>query len=185
MDLYVFPHGLYRQEEPNRFLKLDILSFNPAQYDAAVCNWVDLDNDGRVDVLMALNEVRDFKYWWQLSPNARSPDSWRLMAFRNTDPVGNNWLQIKVRGQDGNPEAIGARLELVSEIGKQVQEVGASDGAFFSQGHYRLYFGLGRVEVIDQITVRWSDGFRRTFRAIPANGLITIARDGPVRHEVM
>jgi hypothetical protein len=56
----------------------------------------------------------------------------------------------------------------------QTQQVGLNDGAFFSQGHYRLYFGLGSRPRADQLTIRWPDGETQELRNVAADKLLVI-----------
>ena len=49
-----FPKGLFKQSEQHEFNSTRILAFNNEQYSAAVSNWFDFDNDGRLDLLIAL-----------------------------------------------------------------------------------------------------------------------------------
>jgi hypothetical protein len=65
----------------------------------------------------------------------------------------------------------------VTERGRHAQEVGSTDGAFFSQGHYRLYYGLGTSTRASEITVRWPDGHTRTLKDVEGNRLVVIGRD--------
>ena len=74
-------------------------------------------------------------------------------------------------GKPGNPQAIGARVTLQTADGQQMQEVGFNDGAFFSQGHYRLYFGLGVHARVDVLRIRWPDGKVQESRDMEADRL--------------
>jgi hypothetical protein len=56
----------------------------------------------------------------------------------------------------------------------QVQDVGLNDSSFFSQGHYRLYFGLGTAPRAERITVRWTDGRIAELRDVTANQRLSI-----------
>ena len=56
----------------------------------------------------------------------------------------------------------------------QFQQVGQSEGSHFSQGHYRLYFGLGQNDQIDMIEVAWPNGDIQTLEHIDSDRLLTI-----------
>ncbi|MDH3980392.1 MAG: CRTAC1 family protein [Gammaproteobacteria bacterium] len=174
-DLHLLPQGLFRQREDHDFESARLLEFPAEQYKAAVANWYDIDNDGRLDLLMALSENPAFSHWWEFSREPRHSVTWVLKAYRNTD-AANHWLQVKLVGQDGNRQAIGARVTVVTPDGRQVQEVGSTDGAFFSQGHYRLYFGLGNHTRADVLHVQWSDGDQQEFQKVSGDRLLTIER---------
>ena len=174
-DLHFLPQGLFRQHENHEFESTRLLEFPAEQYIAAVANWYDIDNDGRLDLLMALSENPAFSHWWEFSKEPRHRITWVLKAHRNIGAV-NHWLQVKLVGQHGNRQAIGARVTVVTPDGRQVQEVGSTDGAFFSQGHYRLYFGLGNHTIADALYIQWSDGTQQEFHDINGDRLLTIER---------
>jgi hypothetical protein len=175
-DLHLLPQGLFRQGKDHDFESAQLLEFPAAQYKAAVANWYDMDNDGRPDLLMALSENPDYRRWWDFSSEPkRHRITWVLKAYRNTGTV-NHWLQVKLVGQKGNRQAIGARVTVVTPDGRQVQEVGGTDGAFFSQGHYRLYFGLGNHARADVLRIQWPDGDQQEFHDVSGDRLLTIER---------
>ena len=66
-----------------------------------------------------------------------------------------HWLQVELRGPPGNPEAIGARVTLEAAGRNHVRQVGQFEGSRYSQGHYRLYFGLGQTGALESIEVLW------------------------------
>ena len=174
-DLHLLPQGLFRQREDHDFESTRLLAFPADQYKAAVANWYDIDNDGRLDLVMALSENPAFKHWWEFSREPRHRVTWVLKAYRNTSAV-NHWLQVKLVGQQGNRQAIGARVTVVTPDGRQVKEIGSTDGAFFSQGHYRLYFGLGSHARVDALHIQWSDGEQQEFYNVSGDRLLTIER---------
>jgi hypothetical protein len=178
-DLHFLPQGLFRQREDHNFESARLLEFPAEQYKAAVANWYDMDNDGRLDLLMALSENPAFRHWWEFSREPRHRITWVLKAYRNTGAV-NHWLQVKLVGQEGNRQAIGARVTVVTPDGRQVQEVGSTDGAFFSQGHYRLYFGLGNNTRANALHIQWSDGEQQEFHDVSGDRLLTIDRTNTV-----
>jgi hypothetical protein len=174
-DLHFIPQGLFRQREDHKFESEQLLKFPAEQYKAAVANWYDIDNDGRIDLLMALSENPAYSNWWEFSKEPRHRITWVLKAYRNTGAM-NHWLQVKLVGKDGNRQAIGAKVTVVTPDGRQVKEVGSTDGAFFSQGHYRLYFGLGENTSANALHIQWSDGEQQEFHDVSGDQLLTIDR---------
>ena len=175
-DLHLLPQGLFRQREDHNFEPARLLEFPAEQYKAAVANWYDMDNDGRLDLLMALSENPAFRHWWEFSREPRHRITWVLKAYHNTGTV-NHWLQVKLVGQEGNRQAIGARVTVVTRDSRQVQEVGSTDGAFFSQGHYRLYFGLGSHTKADAVKIHWSDGYQQEIRDVAGDKLFVVKQE--------
>ncbi|HEY8130777.1 MAG TPA: CRTAC1 family protein, partial [Thermoanaerobaculia bacterium] len=170
VDLYSVPQGLFRQRRDHTFEATGLLALPPRKYMAAIVNWADLDNDGRRDVILAVNENFSLWRWWErLQKKSEDRFAWNLVAYRNAIANGNHWLELRLVGKPGNPQAIGARVTLQTADGQQMQEVGLNDGAFFSQGHYRLYFGLGTRAGADLLRIRWPDGTVEELRNVDAD----------------
>jgi hypothetical protein len=158
-DLYTVPQGLFRQRRDHTFEATGLLTLPSHKYMAAIATWADFDNDGRRDLLLALNENFSLWRWWEKLYKTPEVDwfKWNLVAYRNMDRR-NHWLEVRLAGKPGNPQAIGARVTVETADGQQTQQVGLNDGAFFSQGHYRLYFGLGAHARAEVMRIRWPDG---------------------------
>jgi hypothetical protein len=173
-DLYTIPDGLYQQKKDHHFRPTGLLTLPPNKYHAAIVHGYDRDNNGTRDLLVALNENHSLWRWWQ-KPFRTWDDRyvWSFHAYRNLGS-SNHWLNIDVTGPAGNRQAIGARVSLTTDDGTQVQEVGLNDSSYFSQGHYRLYFGLGPHARASKLTVHWGDGRTREFTGVEANRLLTI-----------
>jgi hypothetical protein len=138
-----------------------------------------LDNDGNRDVLMMLVENLSRHWWysiyWKYFHKKRWGEDWPVLLYRNL-VSGNHWLQLTLIGASGNRQAIGARVTVHTPAGQQTQEVGATEGAFFSQGHYRLYFGLGEHARAARVTVSWPDGYVQELRDVAADSVLTVER---------
>ena len=125
---------------------------------------------------MALNDNPSFKRWWQFSKKPQRRTTFDSLTYRNVGPAA-HWLQIKLVGGKRNRQAIGAQVTVVTPDGAQIKEVGSSEGSFFSQGHYRLYYGLGQHSQTKSITVRWSDGVVTEYKNIEGDRFLTIRKD--------
>ena len=160
VDLYAVPQGLFRQRSDHTFEPTGLLALPPHKYMAAIANWADLENDGRRDLVLAkLENFSQWRWWERLTKDSEDRFAWDLRAYRNLVSNGNHWLQVRLAGKPGNRQAIGARVTVRTADGRQqTQQVGLNDGSFFSQGHYRLYFGLGSHPRADLVTIRWPDG---------------------------
>jgi ASPIC and UnbV/FG-GAP-like repeat len=158
-DLYAVPQGLFRQRRDHTFEATGLLTLPPHKHMAAIANWADFDNNGRRNLLLAsLENFSKWRWWEKLLKNSEDRFAWNLQAYRNLTDNGNHWLEVRLVGKQGNPQAIGARVTLRTGDAQQTQQVGLNDGAFFSQGHYRLYFGLGSQTRADRLEIRWPDG---------------------------
>jgi hypothetical protein len=177
-DLYAVPQGLFRQRHDHTFEATGLLALAPHKYMAAIANWADFDNDGRRDLLLAsLANFSRWRWWEKLRKNSEDRFAWNLQAYRNLVDNGNHWLQLRLVGKPGNPQAIGARVTVRTADGQQTQQVGLNDGAFFSQGHYRLYFGLGPHARVDRMQIRWPDGQVQELTGVEGDRLQVIRQE--------
>jgi hypothetical protein len=120
----------------------------------------DLDNDGRVDVVIQ---------------SLRRPPT----ILRNESPVRAHWLQIELRGTRANRDAVGTRVRVVAGSLAQIAEVHSGRGY---QSHFgaRLHFGLGDRDRIGRIDIRWPGGDVETIENISGDRRLTVIQ-GPSR----
>lgn len=191
-DLHVIPGGLFRQGEDGRFSRLPVLGvapagrFSPVTQTDARAAWFDADNDGDRDVIVALDYAVKKTRWadWlaRLSGvHARLgglQDYWEVSFLRNTSAAGNHWLQVQLVGPPGNRPAIGATVRVTTAASEQIGLVGAADGSRYSQGHYRLYFGLGGDAQPQALTITWPDGLTQRIEAPRADQLLVVEWPG-------
>lgn len=114
----------------------------------------DIDNDGDTDIIVA--NLKD-------TPT----------VLRNDGGNDRNWINIKLIGTHCARDAIGARVTLTAGEITQTRDVKSGSG-YLSQNDMRLHFGLGDVENIDSISVRWICGHVDTIKDIKANQMITL-----------
>ena len=90
------------------------------------CAFGDVDNDGDVDVLvMNMNEP---------------PLLLRNEYIDKQKGQKNSWLKVKLIGTKSNRSAIGARVQVKSDLHLQTQEV-TSQSSYYSHNDLRLHFG--------------------------------------------
>jgi hypothetical protein len=114
----------------------------------------DLDNDGRVDLVVT---------------HSNEP----IALLKNISRDENNWLQIKLRGSASNRDAVGARVVVETEAGKQSRQVKAG-ASYLSTSDKRLFFGLGTAKLVKRIEISWPSGSKEVRLDIPANQFIEI-----------
>ncbi len=189
-DLHTIPAGLFKQQAPNKFINTAMLQYSDRKFassklNAALASWFDMDNDGKRDLILAL----DFgikQRWWSRGLAVIDGTSrrlgglksyWDVALFRSEAHSANHWLQVELLGSPGNQPAIGSVVTIYS-VGhsKQVQQVGMSEGARYSQGHYRLYFGLGKSVAPFDIEISWPDGIVQKINSVEPNQLLIVKR---------
>jgi len=118
----------------------------------------DFDNDGDVDVLVLnMNDVPSL--------------------LRNDGGNKQNWIKIKLVGTKCNRTAIGARVRVVTGNHSQIDEV-RGGSSVMSQSDLRLHFGVGKVQTIDLLEVKWPTTQKiERFTQVKANQILTI-REG-------
>jgi len=118
----------------------------------------DLDNDGRLDVV--LNNCDD-------TPT----------VLRNVTKGAGHWLALKLIGGPKSPrDAIGATAWLTAGGERQRADV-ISGASYCSQSDLRLHFGLGSATKVDKLEVRWPSGARETVDVKAVDRMITVTEN--------
>ena len=96
------------------------------------------------------------------------------LIYKNNPAPGRNWVGFRLEGSDSNRSAIGARVTLFWEGGRQVQEVYGGVG-YCSQNQRRLHFGLGKADRVERAEIRWPSGKTTVIDAPAINQLHRIS----------
>ena len=116
----------------------------------------DIDNDGDLDMLLA---------------NTAAP----ARLYRNIAPKVGNWLRVRpVEPALGGRDAYGARVTVYGG-GKRWTRWISPGGSYLSSHDPVAHYGLGSLETIDRIEVRWPDGGEEPFPGGPVNQLRVLA----------
>jgi hypothetical protein len=118
---------------------------------------VDLDLDGRLDIVVV---------------NRRA----NAEILHNRSDESGHWLQVALRQDGGNVNAIGAWTEVRAEDQIWRQEVVIGGGHASGQSGWH-HFGLGG-ERDAEIRVQWPDGGWSGWQAVGSNRFVTVKRDG-------
>ena len=121
----------------------------------------DLDNDGDLDVVMAV--LNDFP----------------LVLYSNASELGNHWLQVKLTGAGStttgsNREGQGATIKLRAG-GKLQWSYATTAGSYLSANDARVHFGLGGSDVVEWMEVLWPSGAKQTLTDLRADQIVTVA----------
>jgi len=114
----------------------------------------DIDNDGRVDVVVATND---------------GP----AHVLHNETPTQNHWLILKLVGHKSNRDAIGAAVKLVTSKSSQFATV-TTAGSYLSSSDKRVHFGLRPETSAQSIEIRWPSGTTQTLKNISADQILQI-----------
>ncbi len=116
----------------------------------------DFNNDGAVDVLVAINDGAP-------------------LLLRNAVGSQNHWLGINLVGTKANPDAIGARITYQSGDLKQ-QRMKVGGGSFLSSHDPRMVLGIGKRTKIDWLEIQWPQPSGKVERIteLPVDRYITI-----------
>jgi len=166
IDLHVVPGGIYKQQSNHMFKKTGLLEHIFRQYSVkdAIASWFDMDNDGDRDLVMAVKYKSSpvESLFGRMTPNSNYELESNIFLYKNHND-NNHWLQIRLIGPKGNPQALGARVIMENSNGDVTEQiVGHAEGSHSSQGHYRLYFGLGSHDKPKSLRVVWPDGKLQT-----------------------
>ena len=116
----------------------------------------DFDNDGALDVLVAVNNGAP-------------------LLLKNNAATGNHWLGIRLVGKKANRDAIGARITWeAGDLKRSRLKVGG--GSYLSSHDPREVLGIGSRTKIDKLEIRWPlpSGRVETFTDLPTDRYITI-----------
>src|SRR5271169_733137 len=114
----------------------------------------DIANDGNIDIVVL---------------NVGEPPS--LLLNRNDS--GNHRVLFKLVGTKSNKAAIGARVTVKAGTLVQFSEV-RGGASYLSQNDLRLHFGLGAIETMSEVGIRWPNGETEVLRDVPADFIYTI-----------
>lgn len=132
-----------------RYVDASILSGLDALGDGRAFAWLDVDHDGRRDVVLT---------------NANEP---RVQLFRNQVPHQSHVLAIRLEGAKrsstsepggaSNRDAIGTRVEVVMPERTHVTELRAGEG-LAAQNSAELIVALGPSRTVEALRLTWPSG---------------------------
>jgi len=157
------PHLSYREspllahnERGKKFVDVSVESGDVFQqkWAARAMAIGDLNNDGKVDVVVA---------------SINGP-AWILM---NQTPSDNHWIVLNLLGVQSNRDAIGAQVKLTTVGGDQFGIV-TTTGSYQSASDRRLHFGLGHADFVNRVQITWPSGVVQTLTNVRADQMLTI-----------
>ena len=117
----------------------------------------DINNDGRLDLLLSTNGGPAYLFLNEASAGARV----------------NKSLRLKLVGTKSNRDGIGTVVKL-SSGGETQSQMLRSGSSYLSSSELILTFGLGQKESADSIQIRWPSGQNDKLSAVAAGQTITV-----------
>ena len=117
-------------------------------------SFADIDNDGDQDIYAVLG-------------GAFEGDNYPNICFEN--PISNNnWIVLELEGVKSNRSAIGTRLKLDLENGRTIFH-SINTGGSFGSNSLQAEIGIGVSQLIDTLTIIWSNSKAQIFKAVEVN----------------
>jgi enediyne biosynthesis protein E4 len=116
----------------------------------------DYDNDGAIDVLVAVNNGAP-------------------LLLKNVAAAGNHWLGVRLVGKKANRDAIGAEVTYqAGDLKRRLQKV--AGGSYLSSHDPRMVLGTGPRRQIDWVEVKWPQpsGLTERFTGLELDRYVTL-----------
>jgi len=112
--------------------------------------FADFNGDGKIDIVVSrLGEPAEL---WE-----------------NVSPTENHWIILRLKGTKSNRDGIGA----VVRIGKQWNVMNTAVG-YASASYYGVHFGLGKMDRIPEIEIRWPSGTVQKLTDVAADQVLLV-----------
>jgi enediyne biosynthesis protein E4 len=105
------------------------------------CGVFDMDNDGRMDLLL-------------------TSLGGRAVLLHNRGTYSNHWLTLQPVGTRCNRDGFGAQVKVTAD-GRLFRAEARCPTSYVFQQDSRLHFGLGQASKVDRIAIRWPKPSRR------------------------
>lgn len=110
----------------------------------------DFNGDGRIDVVVT--SITDETELWE-----------------NLSSQENHWVIFDLEGTRSNRDGIGASIKLLDQYNFMTTSVG-----YASSSYTGVHFGLGNVDRLDEVTIRWPSGKVQTLRDVQVDRVLKV-----------
>jgi enediyne biosynthesis protein E4 len=120
----------------------------PRAHRGSACG--DFNGDGKIDIVVTA--IQDETELWG-----------------NVSPAQNNWVIFKLEGTKSNRDGIGTQIRLLNQYNMMTTAVG-----YASSSDYGVHFGLGKVDRLDKVELRWPSGSVQVLRDVQINRVVRV-----------
>jgi hypothetical protein len=114
----------------------------------------DFDNDGRMDMLAVDMEGAP-------------------ILLHNVSTSSNHWITLDLRAGGENRFAYGAQVQARGGGQTWIGQVSPAS-SYLSSSDPRVHFGLGPVQTLDEVNIRWPDGRREVLHNVEGDKILTV-----------
>ncbi len=97
----------------------------------------------------------------------------RILAFRNDQTGGGNWMAVSPRGLRSNLDGVGTKIEVRVSGVSQRRQVQTTSG-YLSQNDLPVHFGLGEALAADYVRFLWPGGVKQVELDVPALAVASV-----------
>jgi enediyne biosynthesis protein E4 len=125
-------------------------------YDSYAGAWADLDNDGRMDLLVSGRK--------DIQSEAE------IQIYQNQNSEKNNFIQFELKSKTMGLTPIGTQVRLTLPNGEtMVRQIEGSTGGMNQQNDPKIHFGLGKNNLVKTIQILWTNGHVQNISGLVIN----------------
>ena len=133
---------LFLNDQGKGFRNVGFLSGTAYEFDARAVVATDLDMDGKTDLLVSKYDTQNFNF--------------QLQIAKNQFPLQRNWIGFRLQDEPGR-SVIGAVVTIRAGGRMQYRQIVTGD-SMIAQHPAQVHFGLGNLDAVVSVEVRWPDG---------------------------
>lgn len=138
----------------------DVSSWTPQLLDTYAGAWGDLNNDGKLDLIVSGREAV-----------GATPV---LKILLNTHPQNNNYLRVHLTGTSSGTIPVATQVRVFHDKGVFMRQVDGVTGTMNQQNDPVLHFGLGNVKNVTSVEIKWLNGDKQIIQPVKINTTIKV-----------